>query len=319
VAARRPPVSILVYRGDGLAAQYAQLIRVPRQRLRVHVAGTAAEADAAISGAEVVWTWRLPPKLYAKAPRLRWVQTMGAGVDSALVAELPSGVLVTRAPGIFGPWMAEYVLGWCLWVTQRMETYRTAQRERRWRAELQPERLAGQTLVVVGLGDIGRTIARQAKAVGMRVVGVSRRGRRVPGIARVYRTDGLTRALAEGDFVALVLPLTPATRGLIAKRELEAMKPTAWLLNLGRGPLVDETALLQALSQGRIAGAVLDVFATEPLPPEHPLWALDNAVITPHIAGPDIPGDIAQVFNDNLGRYLTGRHLRHLVDRRRGY
>jgi glyoxylate/hydroxypyruvate reductase A len=310
---------VLVYRPDGEAGRYAALVRAPGGQVTVHVAGTAAEAESVVADVEVIWAWRFPDELYARGERLAWVQTMGAGVDSVLVPQLPAGVVVTRAPGIFGPWMAEYVLGWCLWVTQRMEIYRQAQRERRWRSDVLPERLGGRTLVVVGLGDIGRTIARAAADVGMRVIGVSRRGRLAPGVVRVHRPADLRRALAQGDFVALVLPLTPATRGLIGERALTAMKPTAWLINLGRGPLVDEGALVRALRERRLAGAVLDVFATEPLPAQHTLWTLDNVAVTPHIAGPDVPEDLARVFNDNLRRYLAGGRLRHVVDRRRGY
>lgn len=315
----RAPVTVLVYRPDGEAARYAALIRAERDRLRVRVADTEAEAERVVADADVIWAWKLPPSLYAKAPRLAWVQAMGAGVDRILVPELPPRVLVTRAPGIFGPWMAEYVLGWCLWVTQRVETYRQAQRERRWRADVQPERLAGRTLLVVGLGDIGRAVARTAAAAGLRVIGVSRSGRRLPGVARVHRVATLGRALAEADFVALVLPLTPASRQLVGERELSAMKRTAWLLNLGRGELVDERALVRALTERRIAGAVLDVFVAEPLPAGHPLWALDNVAVTPHISGPDIPEDLARVFNENLTRFLAGRGLRYVVNRTRGY
>ncbi len=316
---RRDPVTVLVYRPDGQAARFAALVRAPRDRLRVRAADTPAEAERVVGEAEVIWAWRLPAGLYARAPRLAWVQAMGAGVDPILVPELPPGVLVTRAPGIFGPWMAEYVLGWCLWVTQRIETYRQAQREQRWRADLQPEPLAGRTLALVGLGDIGGTVARTAAAAGLRVIGVSRTGRRVAGVARVHRVDGLRRALAQADFATLVLPLTPASRGLVGERELAVMKRTAWLINIGRGELIDEPALVRALTERRIAGAVLDVFATEPLPAGHPLWSLDNVAVTPHISGPDIPEDLARVFNENLGRFLAGARLRHVVDRARGY
>jgi phosphoglycerate dehydrogenase-like enzyme len=182
-----------------------------------------------------------------------------------------------------------------------------------------PERLAGKTMTVVGLGDIGRLVARAARAAGVRVIGVSRSGRAVPGVARVHRLRDLRRALGAADFVVLVAPLTEATRGMIGAAELAAMRPTAWLLNIGRGPLVDEAALVAALGRRTIAGAVLDVFAVEPLPRDHVLWGLDNAVITPHISGPDLPQEIAPIFNDNLARYLAGRPLRHVVDRGRGY
>jgi phosphoglycerate dehydrogenase-like enzyme len=315
---RRPPVRVLVYHPDE-AKEYAALVRAPRGRVTLSVCATADEAAGAVDAAEVLYAWKFPPELYPRAARLRWLQAMGAGVDWALVPALPSGVAVTRAPGVFGPWMREYVLGWCLAVTQRMQTYRAAQRERRWRADVIPERLAGKTLVIVGLGDIGRAVARAARGLGMRVVGVSRAGRPLRDAARVYRLRDLGRALAEGDFVVLVLPLTPATRGLIGAAALARMRGTAWLLNIGRGAVVDEGALVTALRERRIAGAVLDVFAREPLPADHPLWALDNAVITPHISGPSTAPEIAPVFNDNLGRWLAGRPLRHVVDRARGY
>jgi glyoxylate/hydroxypyruvate reductase A len=315
---RRGPVRVLVYHPDE-AKEYAALVRAPRGRAALTVCATPADAAAAVGEAEVVYAWRFPPELYARAPRLRWLQAMGAGVDWVLVPGLPAGVTVTRAPGVFGPWMREYVLGWCLAVTQRMETYRTAQRQRRWRQDTIPERLAGKTMVVVGLGDIGRAVAAAARGLGMRVVGVSRSGKPVREADRVHRLPALVKALGQGDFVVLVLPSTPDTRGLIGATALAAMRSTAWLLNIGRGAVVDEAALLSALRDRRIAGAVLDVFATEPLPADHPLWALDNVVITPHISGPSTAPEIAPVFNDNLARWLNGRPLRHVVDRVRGY
>jgi phosphoglycerate dehydrogenase-like enzyme len=242
--------AVLVYHPDEANA-YARLIRVPADRdVAIHVCATETQAAAVIGKAQVAYAWKLPPDLYGKASKLQWLQAMGAGVDWALPS-LPRRVIVTRAPGIFGPWMTEYVLGWCSWVTQRMETYRAAQRERRW------------------IGD--------------------------------------------------VLPLTRRTRGLIDAQALAAMRPGAWLLNIGRGAVVDEPALIEALQARRIAGAILDVFPAEPLPPEHPLWALDNVVITPHVAGPSTADEIAPVFNDNLARWLRGRPLQHVVDRSRGY
>jgi phosphoglycerate dehydrogenase-like enzyme len=148
---------------------------------------------------------------------------------------------------------------------------------------------------------------------------VTRRGRPVREAARVYAVSALPRALSEADFVVVLLPLTDETRGIIGAAALGAMKPTAWLINIARGAVVDETALLAALEKRRIAGAVLDVFDREPLPPSHPLWKLDNVVVTPHISGPSTPDEIAPVFNDNLARYLAGRPLRHVVDRSLGY
>ena len=310
---------ILVYYPDAAEARaYADLVRLPSRAFRVHVASTPAEAAGPGALAEIFYCWGPPPPLLAAAGRLRWVQCMGAGVERLLVPELSPNVRITRAAGIFGPWMAEYTIAWCLWTTQRMEAFRASQQERRW-APVDPVPLRGQTLCVVGLGDIGRSVAQAARALGMQVIGVTRSGRGSRDARRVYRTTALRVALARADFVVLTLPLSDETRGLVGPAELAAMKPTAWLLNLARGPIVDEAALLAALRARRIGGAVLDVFDTEPLPADHPLWGFDSVVVTPHISGPSTPREIAPMFNDNLRRYAAGRPLRHLVDRPRQY
>jgi glyoxylate/hydroxypyruvate reductase len=314
----RRPLHVLVYHPDE-ADRYAALVRAPRGRVVFDVCRTADEAARAAPDADVIYGWKVPPATYGKAPKLRWLQAMAAGVDWVFIPELPSHVVVTRVPGVFGPWMSEYVLGWCTFVTQRVETYRTAQRERRWIETTLPLPLRGTTMAIVGMGDIGRTIARAAAALGVRVIGVSRTGAPVKGVERVYRVRDLPRALGAADWVVLAVPLTDATRGLLDASALAAMKPTAWLLNVARGAVVNEAALLATLQRRAIAGAVLDVFATEPLPPDHPFWSLDNVVVTPHISGPSTPDEIAPVFSDNLARFLAGRALRHVVDRRRGY
>lgn len=308
---------VLVYHPDEADA-YAGLVRAPRGTVRLDVCSAPEEAAALIAEAEILYAWKFPPDLLARARQLCWIQAMGAGVEGFLVPDLPARVQISRATGMFGGWMAEYVLGWCAWVTQRMEAFREAQRQRRWVA-LDPQPLHGRTLAIIGLGDIGSAIARAATCLGMRVIGVSRSGKKRRGVAAVYRPPALQRALGQADFAVVVLPLTAETRGLIGQVELGALKPTAWLLNIGRGPVIDEGALLRALADKRIAGAVLDVFETEPLRPDHPLWAMPNVVITPHISGPSVPAEIAPVFDDNLRRYLAGRRLRFLVDRARAY
>ena len=311
--------SILVYHPEpGDAQGYARRIKQPRPIFTVTACSSPAEAELHVADAEVLYAWNFPRHLLPRAKRLRWVQNMGAGVERFLIPELPKGVSLTRIAGIFGPWMAEYVLGWCLWHTQRTELFRAQQRESRWR-QVDPLRLHGAELCIVGLGDIGRTIARAARGVGMRVSGVSQSGRKAPAVDRVYRARDLGKPLAAADFVVLTVPLTPATRGLIGARELASMKPSAWLVNIGRGPLVDGEALLEALSEKRIGGAILDVFDEEPLPADHPLWKLENVVITPHISGPSTPDEIGPIFDDNLRRYLARRPLRYQVDRKRGY
>jgi phosphoglycerate dehydrogenase-like enzyme len=308
---------VLVY-DTAAAPRYAKLI-TPSPRVSLHVCTTPGEAARAIRTAEVVYGWKVPAAVWREARRLRWLQVMGAGVDWAIVPTLPRRVIVTRAPGLFGPWMVEYTLGWCLWVTQRMSTFMRAKRERRWLRDVIPARLGGRTMAVIGLGDIGRAIARGARALGMIVVGVSLSGRPTRGVKQVYPSRDLRRALAVADFVVVAVPLTRETRGFLGSDEIAAMRPSAWLMNIARGPVVDEKALLDALRARRIGGAILDVFATEPLPAHHPLWSLENVVITPHISGPSTPEEMTPVFNRNLARYLRGQPLLHVVERRRGY
>ncbi|HXJ82000.1 MAG TPA: D-2-hydroxyacid dehydrogenase [Candidatus Methylomirabilis sp.] len=311
-----PP--ILVYYPDALARDFADLVRPPRRAMPVRVASTPEEAAAFIGDTEILYAWKFPAPLFRQAPRLRWIQIMGAGVERFLVPELPPDVTVTRVAGVFGSWMAEYTIGWCLWVTQHVALFREQQREHRW-APVDPLRLRGATLCVVGLGDIGREIARTARTLGIRVVGVTRSGRAMAGVNRTFRPRAIRTALGLADFVVLTVPLSGETRGLIAGPELAAMKPSAWLINIARGPVVDEYALLKALRERTIGGAVLDVFDEEPLPPDHPFWDLENVAVTPHIAGPSAPTEIAPIFNDNLRRYVSRRPLRFVVDRRRGY
>ena len=360
---RRAPARLLVYHPDE-AKEYAALIRAPRAHVAVTVCATPGEAADAVGETDIIYAWKFPPELYPSARRLRWVQGMGAGVEWVLVPGLPAGVTVTRAPGVFGPWMREYVLGWCLWTTQRMDIYRTAQQQRRWRQETLPERLGGKTMVIVGLGDIGRAIGAGARALGMRVIGVSRSGRSAREVDRVYRLRQLARALGEGDFVVLVLPLTEATRdligatalaaadglawlggpdrlnellagsdvvlvctplteatrGLIGAAELARMRPDAALINVARGPVVDEAALYAALRDGRIAGAAIDVWWDYPptnqgYASRFPFQELENVIMTPHVSGwtEGMLDARARVIAENVGRAARGEPPVNLI------
>ena len=308
--------AVLVFTPTGVD-EWARAVHAPRGVV-VHAAASPEDAARLAPDVEIIYGWKVPRDVLARAGRLRWVQVMGAGAERFLVPELAPHVVVTRAP-VFGEWMAEYVIGWCLSISQKMETYRAAQREQRWIQEIEPEPLRGGTITVVGLGDIGRAVARVASVLGLRVLGVSRRARRVPHVERVYPQTALVRALAPADIAVLAVPLTPETRGMIGARELAALKPSAWLVNIARGPVVDEKALIAALSERRLAAAILDVFEEEPLPRGHPLWTLPNVVVTPHISGPSKAKEITEVFNENLRRYLRGQRLLHVVDKKRGY
>ena len=186
---------------------------------------------------------------------------------------------------------------------------------------MQAEELIGKTLAVIGLGRIGKGVARRARAMGMRVIGTSRLGAPVADADAVFPAEHLHAVLEQADFVALTVPLTPATVHVIDQKALEAMRPTAYLINVSRGRVVDEKALVEALRSGRIAGAALDVFEEEPLPADSPLWGFENVILTPHVGG-DLKGFTdrsARLFCENIGRYLDGEALINQVDLVRGY
>ncbi|HEY8418159.1 MAG TPA: D-2-hydroxyacid dehydrogenase [Limnochordales bacterium] len=303
-------------------------VRIVRDRVRarfpdltVHTASTPAEAEAVIDRVEIVAGWAFPSPLLAKAGRLRWFHKLAAGVDDVVLSgALPAGVMLTRTDGrVFAGRMAEYVIAYILAFCQGIRRSLAQQQARRWRPFL-TRTAAGSTVGVAGVGDIGREVARKAAALGMRVVGWRRSPGAVEGVERMYSgRDQFHEFLGEADFVVIVLPLTPATRGLFDAAAFNAMRPGAYLINVGRGAVVDEQALLDALRSGRLAGAALDVFAQEPLPADHPLWEMENVYVTPHISGLALPEEVCEPFLDNLDRYLRGEPLEKQVVLELGY
>ena len=305
---------------------------------------TASAADELPAGwldqAEILYTGSALPDP-ARAPRLRWVQLHSAGVDHVLDTPLwRSDVAVTTSSGIHAPNIAEYVLTMMLAFTRRLPRMLAYQARaewpsQRWEQFAAPE-LRRATVGVMGYGSIGREIGRLAHAFGMRVLGLRRSvgtGRlpefELPELAGrpgaepdlIFTPDRLAEMLPACDYVVLALPHTPATYHFIDEAALRAMKPSALLVNIGRGALVDEAALARALREGWIAGAALDVFEQEPLPADSPLWKMDNVIISPHIAGftPHYDERATALFAENLRRYLAGDPLLNQIERGRGY
>lgn len=283
---------------------------------------SAADIDGAARHAQVLVG---PPQLIANLvphlPALRWVQSTWAGVAPVLeaIASHPNqAIQLTAAKGLFGPRMAEYVFGWLLTLERRLLDYHEQQRRGTW-AQLPWADLQGKTMLLLGTGSIGAHIAGVARAFGMRTLGVSRRGDAVTGIDRVYPVDRLTGVLGDADYLVASLPDTPGTRGLLDAKAFRAMRDDAILINVGRGTLIEEQALIDALGRGALRAAVLDVFAEEPLPSAHPFWRTEGLYLTPHIAAVTPEDGITTLFADNLRRYLEGQPLAGQVDARLGY
>ncbi len=256
------------------------------------------------------------------ARELKWIHWCGAGVDAALFKELrQSNVTLTNARGVFDRAMAEYVLGLVIALTKFFPQTFAAMANREW-VYRRTEMIENRQVLIVGVGSIGRRIARLLKSVGMRVSGVGRSERPVDeDFDYIHATENLTRVLGNFDFVVNVVPLTETTKNLFSQPQFSAMQSSARFINIGRGASVDETALFNALQNGEITAAALDVFVTEPLPSDSPLWSVDNLIISPHISGDYIGFEKALIdlFADNLRRYLAGAPLRNVVDKEAGF
>jgi len=273
--------------------------------------------------------WSLRPQQLAAAPKLKWLHSTAAGVAQLMYPELrASGIAVTNASGVHTIPIAEHVVGLLLALARRFPSAFRYQAARHWGQQdiwnepVRPRELRGATLLVVGLGAIGSEVARLARSLGMRVLAVTRSGRPAPELAdRVAPASALDLLLHEADFVVLAAPETAETRHLINAARLAKMNSSAYLLNVARGSLIDEAALVAALREHRIAGAALDVAGEEPLPESSPLWSLDNCFVTPHLSG---ASDLlwerqAELLLDNLDCWFSGRELRNRVDLARGY
>ncbi len=300
-------------------------VREAAPAMRLIVTPDPGEIETILDDVEIA-TARVPTALLERAPRLRWFQAWGAGTDWLLSHPelIKRDLVVTNTSGIHPIQMTEHVLMLILALARRLADALRAQGRHTWRhmENTEVSELAGKTLLLIGLGAIGQRAARLAACLGMRVLAVRRRAAEpAAGVEAVFGPHRLPDLLPAADFVVLVAPLTAETHHLIAARELALMKPTAFLVNVGRGGLVDEAALISALQEGRIAGAGLDVFEAEPLPADSPLWEMPNVIITGHYGGvsPEYDHRAFDVFLDNLRRYQAGQPLRNVVDKGRGY
>lgn len=283
---------------------------------------------------------KLSPPLLSAAQKLRWVQSPTASLEHYIFPELVKhDCVLTNMRGLFSDVIANQVFGYIICFARNMHIYIRRQKEARYEpvggeqgrssfaagpGTLTPmytahKDLGGATLGIVGLGHIGAEIAMRGLAFGMRVIAVDPLRTEAPsGIDELWKPNRLKALLAQSDYVVIAAPHTPDTEKLFRRKQFQQMKPSAFLINIGRGVIVDLTDLTAALKAGEIAGAGLDVFETEPLPPDHPLWQMENVVITPHVAGysPRIPERHLAVLLDNIGRFVNGQKLRNLVNKK---
>jgi len=303
---------------DSQAEEYRRALEPEFPELVIRACKTENEVGAFIEKAKFLLTFNISDPLIRKAVNLEWIQALGTGVDAILgLPSLPKGVLVTSTRGIHGPQMSELAMLLMLALTRRFPDTVLNQDKSvwdRWPAELLWKKKVG----IFGLGAVGEEIALRCKAFGMTVYGINRSGKGAGAVDRMFGLDGLLTVAREVDYFIVAVPLTPETRGRVGAEVVSAMKPTAFLLNLARGPVVDEKALIRALESRTIAGAGLDVFNEEPLPQGHPFWKMKNVIVTPHVGGTSTfyVSQVLPIFRENLRRYLKGeRHaLINVVD-----
>ncbi len=281
------------------------------------------EAAAMLPSADILaaWGWMDIEPLLANGHNLKWIHALSAGVENLLfpVQKQPE-ILLTNSKGIHSIPVSEHVMALLLAFSRGLNMFIRHQQKHLWQRAPVDE-LHGKTLAIIGLGSIGREIAKKAKCFGMQIIASKQTPTRELFVDHLYGSDGLDEMLACADFVVASLPLLPETQGLFSLERFRRMKPSAYFINVSRGPVVNEADLAAALEQGLIRGAGLDVFAEEPLAATSPLWDMENVIITPHLAAlsPNYMERASRLFAENLERYLGGKDLVNLVDRIKGY
>jgi phosphoglycerate dehydrogenase-like enzyme len=307
----------------------AQRLQAEFPEAEIVLARSPEERKAELANADVLFAVRFSPEDLKTARQLKWLHLSSAGATHVLFPEMvESDVIVTNSRGLYGIPIAEHVLGMMIMLARKLHEAYRFQLEGKWpRKEMFARypsfsELYEQTVGVIGLGDIGMAVAERAKALGMRVVATKRRVGIPPAcVDELLGPEGLPRLLQTSDFVVIAAPLTAETQGLIAERELRMMKPTAYIFNVGRGAIIQETVLIRALKEGWIAGAGLDVTEVEPLPLESGLLRLPNVLLTPHYSGlrSNYWRHAVALFKPNLAKFLRGEPLDNVVDKRSGY
>lgn len=298
--------------------EWENVLRPEFPEVLIHGVSTEEEIGDFIEETEILVTHGISDELIKKASKLQWLQGMGTGVDHVITPSLRKEVLVTSSRGIHGPQMSEMAFLLMLALNRDFPHHIRNQDQRVW--ERRPGKLLYQKKVgIFGVGVIGEELARKCKAFGMTVFGIDIVRRKIDSVDFFYGPEDLPQVAKEVDYLVLVAPYTPETRKILGAKVLASMKPTAFLINIARGELVDNDALIEALEAGKIAGAALDALSPEPLPKDNPLWGMKNVIITPHIGGMSniYMEQILPIFEENLRRFLKGerRNLINFIER----
>ena len=309
---------LLIFDNDGPAYR-AELAEQGLTDLEIQVAADLGEALEIAPRADIVLGQpALVAKILSAAGRLRWVQSTFAGIEPLCTPDLRTDYQLTGVKDIFGTLMREYVLCYILARERSLLATHRNQQDRVWQ-RITYRSLADITIGIVGLGSIGRSIARTANHFAMRVLGMKRTAEQIDGVERLYLPSQIDLFLPKLDYLVLVLPDTAQSRNFISRKELQLMKESAVLINVGRGVTVNQEDLIEALATEQIGGAILDVFRSEPLASDNPLWGMENVVVTPHNSAYSFPAQVAKIFIDNYKRFVEGEPLRYLVDFKGGY
>jgi phosphoglycerate dehydrogenase-like enzyme len=313
---------------DPTEPQLAMLADLP-EKTGVAVGNSREAFERAAPDANVILNWSgsraLLRDAFLMTPNARWVHSRSAGLDTLLFPELvESPVPLTNGTGVFSQSLGEFALAAILYFAKDFRRMIRNQMAGRWE-QFDIEEISGQSVGIVGYGDIGRAVATRVRAMGMRVFAVKRHGPPLynvdPLVDRIYSPEDRVEMISRCDYIVMAAPLTPETQGMIGEAEFAAMKPSAVVINVGRGPVIDEQAMLKALTEGRIKGAGLDVFTHEPLPPGHPFYQLENVLVSPHCADhtADWLEQAMRFFLENFERFRKGEPLRNVVNKKLGY
>src|SRR4030043_1706714 len=306
---------LFIYHSDSKIYEVILSKKLPQ--LKIHSAARPKEALEFVEEAEIILCWQIPDEVLRRAKRLQWFSSIGAGNEDLVKnPHLPESVILTKAT-VYGEMMAEYVFGYLLYFNRHVAKHLKDQRKRVW-DQVRPRRLRGKVLGILGLGSVGKEIAKRGKQFGMNVLGLKRIPRPVENVDQVFGQDDLDEMIPLVDYLVNALPLTSKTYNILGEKKLNLMKEGSIFYSIGRGKTIDEKALETVLQTRRIQ-AVLDVFEKEPLPSRSKLWGMKNVIITPHVSGINLPEEISEEFVRNYERWVGGEPLMALVDREKGY